>query len=160
MLTYIHQHLDEPLSLNELAQVACFSPYHFHRVFRGMVGESLGEHVRRLRLERAASRLKGSRQSITALAFEAGYETLESFSRAFAAMFGQSPSNFRRLHGLLSSRANPSGVHFGLDGAAGFRPLRTGGERWKFEWRRRLRCASPSYVMSDRSRGLAKPGAG
>ena len=57
VLVHIQQHLDEPLGLEELARIACFSQYHFHRIFRGMLGESVGEHIRRLRLERAASRL-------------------------------------------------------------------------------------------------------
>ena len=51
---HIEAHLDESISLEELAAVACFSPYHFHRIFRALVGESVMEHVRRLRLERAA----------------------------------------------------------------------------------------------------------
>ncbi len=54
VLVYIQANLDRPLSLVELASVAVFSPYHFYRVFRGMVGEGVGEHLRRLRLERAA----------------------------------------------------------------------------------------------------------
>ena len=54
VLVYIQQHLDEPLALETLAARACLSPYHFHRVFTGMIGESLQSHIRRLRLERAA----------------------------------------------------------------------------------------------------------
>ena len=58
VLVHIQQHLDDALGLEELAGLACFSPYHFHRLFKGMVGESVKEHIRRLRLERAASQLK------------------------------------------------------------------------------------------------------
>ena len=87
VLVYIQNHLDETLSLEELAGVAHFSPYHFHRIFRGMVGESLMEHVRRLRLERAAHRLKFTDSPVTRIAFEAGYETHEAFTRAFRALF-------------------------------------------------------------------------
>ena len=85
VLVYIQQHLDEAMSRDELARVAYFSPYHFHRVFHGMVGESVKEHVRRLRLERAAHRLKFGDHSVTRIAFDAGYEALESFSRKFRA---------------------------------------------------------------------------
>ena len=60
-----------------------------------MVGESVKEHVRRLRLERAAQRLKASDRPVLDIALEAGYETHESFTRAFAAMFESSPSTFR-----------------------------------------------------------------
>lgn len=95
---YIQRHLDDQLSLNELARVACFSPYHFHRVFRGMVGESIGEYLRRLRLERAARQLMYTACPVTELAFDAQYETLESFSRAFRRAFDVSPSEYRRRH--------------------------------------------------------------
>ena len=92
VLTYIQRHLDEPLELNELAAVAYFSPFHFHRVFRGLVGESLMEHIRRLRLERAVHRLRTTGRSILDIALEAGYETHESFTRAFRSQFGLTPS--------------------------------------------------------------------
>lgn len=95
VLQYIQEHLDEALPLNELAGVACFSPYHFHRVFQGMVGESLAEHIRRLRLERAARKLTYKRYTVTELAFDAGYDNVESFTRAFRSRFGTSPSQYR-----------------------------------------------------------------
>jgi len=91
VLVHIQNHLDEELSLDELAAVAHFSPYHFHRIFRGMVGESVREHLRRLRLERAALRLKHGSEPVTSVAFDAGYESHEAFTRAFAALFGVSP---------------------------------------------------------------------
>ncbi len=57
VLVHIPNHLDEVVALEELAAIAYFSPHHFHRIFRGMVGESVMEHIRRLRLDRAAHRL-------------------------------------------------------------------------------------------------------
>jgi AraC family transcriptional regulator len=54
VLVHIQRHLDADLSLEELATVASFSSFHFHRLFHSLVGESVKEHVRRLRLERAA----------------------------------------------------------------------------------------------------------
>jgi AraC family transcriptional regulator len=95
VLVHIQTNLDGALALEELAAVANFSPYHFHRVFRGLVGESVKEHVRRLRLERAAHRLRHSDMPVTEIAFEAGYESHEAFSRAFRTAFGDSPSEFR-----------------------------------------------------------------
>ena len=115
VLLHIQRNLDEELALEQLARIACFSPYHFHRIFRGMVGESVKDYIRRLRLERAALRLKHSERSVTDIAFEAGFETLESFSRAFKAMGGLSPSQFRRQSGVFRSPA-VSGVHY-QDGA-------------------------------------------
>jgi AraC family transcriptional regulator len=102
VLLYIERHLDEDLPLEELAREAHFSPYHFHRIFRGMLGESVKGYVRRLRLERAAMRLAHTSQAVTRIALEAGYETHESFSRAFKVLFGVSPQGYReacRAHG-------------------------------------------------------------
>jgi len=96
VLEYIHEHLDGELSLEQVANVACFSPYHFHRIFGGMVGESLKSYIRRLRLQRAAVKLKQSSDAVTQIAFEAGFETHESFTRAFNKMFGLSPVDFRK----------------------------------------------------------------
>ena len=92
VLVHVQQNLDEATSLERLAEVAGFSPFHFHRIFRGMVGETVAEHVRRLRLERAAMRLKHTDQPVTRIAFDAGYEAHEAFTRAFGAMFGVAPS--------------------------------------------------------------------
>jgi AraC family transcriptional regulator len=123
VLVHIQSHLDEDLSLDELASISNFSPFHFHRVFRGMVGEPVKEHVRRLRLERAAHRLRFTGQPVTDLAFEAGYETHESFTRAFKTMFGESPSEFRANHRPVAYGPSPSGIHFAANGdLAGFRP--------------------------------------
>ena len=96
VLLHIQNHLDETLPLEELAKVARFSPFHFHRLFRAMVGESVKEYVRRLRLERAALRLTTSRRSVIAIALDAGYDTHESFTRAFRNMFDNSPSEYRK----------------------------------------------------------------
>lgn len=97
VLLYIQNNLDQDLSLAELAEVACFSPYHFHRVFRGMVGEPVAEYVRRLRLDQAAINLRHSKRSVTDLALKWGYDSLEAFTRAFRQHFGVSPSQYRNL---------------------------------------------------------------
>lgn len=122
VLNFIQKNLDRPLPLEDLAAVACFSPYHFHRVFRGMVGESVQQHVRRLRLERAAQHLKVSERSVLMIALDAGYETHESFTRAFGQAFGCAPTEFRRAS--RSARlAAPTRVHFSTDEALHFHPL-------------------------------------
>lgn len=90
----VHQ-LDEALDLTALAERAALSPLHFHRIFRGMVGETPLELHRRLRLERAAARLASSEAPVTSVAFDAGYETHESFTRAFRAAYGMAPTEFR-----------------------------------------------------------------
>ncbi|HXP60420.1 MAG TPA: AraC family transcriptional regulator [Dongiaceae bacterium] len=112
VLVHIQEHLDESLALEELAELACFSPFHFHRIFKGMVGESVKEHVRRLRLERAAGRLKLGAESIVCLALDAGYESHEAFTRSFRSIFGVSPSGFRSSERRARVAAAPSGLHF------------------------------------------------
>ena len=115
-LVYIQEHLDDALELEQVAAVAAFSQYHFHRVFRGLVGESLKTYIRRLRLERAARDLKHLGDPITQLAFAAGFENHESFTRAFGEMFGTSPSAYRQAH--KPPPQSPSGTHF--EDTAGF----------------------------------------
>ncbi len=112
VLVHIQSHLDETLPLETLAGVAHFSAYHFHRIFRGMVGESVHGHIRRLRLERAAHRLKFTDGPVTRIAFEAGFEAHEAFTRAFGAMFDESPTKFRALHQAILFQQAPSGVHY------------------------------------------------
>jgi AraC family transcriptional regulator len=114
VLVHIQQNLDAALDLEDLARIACFSPFHFHRIFRGMVGESVKEHVRRLRLERAAMRLKHTDRPVTGIAFEAGYETHESFSRAFKMLHGVSPSGFRKAPSSVQFLAAGDPDHLGF----------------------------------------------
>lgn len=113
--------LDDALYLEELARLAHLSPYHFHRIFRGLVGETPLELHRRLRLERAAAALAVGSESVTRIAFEAGYETHESFTRAFHAAFAAAPSEFRAAARnqatpwsarTAATLAAPSGIHF------------------------------------------------
>ena len=85
--------LDEALDLEPLAREAALSPFHFDRVFRGMLGETPLELHRRLRMERAAWTLLSGNRSVTAIAFDAGYETHETFTRAFRTRCGCSPSD-------------------------------------------------------------------
>lgn len=92
---FILDHLDEPLPLERLAEVACFSPYHFHRIYRGAQGETTDQTVRRLRLHRAATALLRGDTPLAAIAKAAGYGSGEAFSRAFSAAYGRSPTQYR-----------------------------------------------------------------
>jgi len=92
---WVQEHLDEPLEPQSMARAAHFSMHHFHRVFRAQMGETVMHHVRRLRLERAARKLRSTELRIIELALEAGYESHEAFTRAFADQFEVTPSDYR-----------------------------------------------------------------
>jgi AraC family transcriptional regulator len=96
VLDYIHDHLDEPLDINRLAEIACLSPYHWHRIYQGMYGETVATTVRRLRLHRAAGYLAQGSMPIAEIAEQSGYSSLQSFSRTFRAVFGMPPAQYRR----------------------------------------------------------------
>ena len=98
VMRYIREHITEPLDRETLADVAGFSVPHFHRVFTAHVGESAIGYVRRLRLERAARKLRMGAVDITEVALAAGYDTHAAFSKAFKQQFGLSPSEFRQLN--------------------------------------------------------------
>jgi len=117
----VSANLDEALDLEGLARSAALSPFHFHRVFRGMLGETPLELHRRLRMERAALRLREEETSVTTIAVDAGYDTHEAFTRAFRTRYGCSPSEFRqngrgpcagREHAFQIEIAARSGIHF------------------------------------------------
>ena len=96
VLRHIESHLDTRPDLEELARIACFSPFHFHRIFSAMVGESVAAYVRRLLMERAAMQLGHSPETITQIALGAGYESVDAFTRAFRSHFGVLPSEYRK----------------------------------------------------------------
>lgn len=96
VLVYIESHLDEELSLEKMAKMACISPFYFHRLFHAYIGETLAEHVKRLRLIRAQERLQYSSTPITEIALDLGYESPSSFAKVFQQVMGQSPREYRK----------------------------------------------------------------
>ena len=95
VVDYLAEHLDETLDLEALARVACFSPYHFHRVYRGLLGETVGDTVRRMRLHRAAIDLLDRELPIERTAARAGYASQAAFTRAFRTEYGAPPARYR-----------------------------------------------------------------
>jgi AraC family transcriptional regulator len=96
VIDYIEAHLDKDLSLETLAKVACFSRYHFHRLFGAITGESLGQFILRIRVEKAASKLiHNPKESITQIAFECGFSGSAAFAKAFRKAFGMSAREWR-----------------------------------------------------------------
>jgi AraC family transcriptional regulator len=95
VLGHIRQRLDDPLEPEELARLVNMAVFHFYKVFRLVVGQSLQCYIRSLRLYRAADQLTASDQTILDIAVAANYQSHEAFTRAFKRAFGVTPSIFR-----------------------------------------------------------------
>jgi AraC family transcriptional regulator len=95
VFAWLADHLDDRLDLVRLADVACLSPYHFHRVYRAVQGETVMDTVRRLRLHRAAVELIAGSMPVPRVARRAGYGSQEAFTRAFKAAYGVPPGRYR-----------------------------------------------------------------
>ena len=95
VVRWLADHLDDSLDLNHLADVACLSPHHFHRVYHAMQGETAAETVRRLRLHRAAVELITGELPVPRVARRAGYGSQEAFTRAFKVAYGVPPARYR-----------------------------------------------------------------
>jgi AraC family transcriptional regulator len=112
-LDFIDRNLGRDISLSGLAAVAHFSPFHFHRIFSALVGESPAEYVRRLRLEKAALRLSVEPAAkVTGIALDCGFSTSAHFCRLFRERFGMSPTDWReggyeKRKKRQSARKNP-----------------------------------------------------
>ncbi|WP_234859405.1 AraC family transcriptional regulator [Aquimarina aquimarini] len=96
-LKFIDKQLDKELSLETIATVACYSPFHFHRIFKAIIGETLNSYINRKRIEKAASILMHRKEiSITQLSLQYGFTSNSSFTRAFKKFYGVNPSEFRK----------------------------------------------------------------
>lgn len=96
ILDYVDKNLDADLSLDTLATKAHYSTFHFHRIFSAIVGETLNEYINRKRIERIATiLLVGSQKPLHALAYQYGFNSDNSFSRAFKKYYGVSPTQFK-----------------------------------------------------------------
>lgn len=107
VIAYIADHLDGTLDLEKLAGVAAFSPYHFHRIYRYVTGETAADTLRRLRLHRAAADLVQGAEPLAAIAKRAGYGSVAAFTRAFGAVYGIAPAAYR-AQGRLVIPASPA----------------------------------------------------
>jgi AraC family transcriptional regulator len=96
VLDYVENNLDKELPLEYVSNISCYSPFHFHRIFTSIVGETINAFITRKRLEKIASMLLNrSDIPITDLAFNYGFKSGSSFSRAFNNYYGMSPTEFR-----------------------------------------------------------------
>jgi len=104
VIDYVNNNLENSFSLEELASVACFSPFHFHRIFVAVTGESVNYFTNRIRLEKAARLLKFSKQPVSDIALTCGFSSPPIFSRAFRQYFEVSPSSYRNNGKIENSK--------------------------------------------------------
>ncbi|AWP29660.1 AraC family transcriptional regulator [Paenibacillus vortex V453] len=96
-IAYMEQHLEEQLTLADIASHAGFSPYHFHRLFRKEVGMNIADYLRKRRLCYAAQLLLHSEAAIIDISFHCHFESQESFTRAFKKLYGMPPGRYRKI---------------------------------------------------------------
>jgi AraC family transcriptional regulator len=102
---HVRENLNDDLSLEALARVAGFSPFHFHRLFKSITGETINDMVLRLRLERAAALLRSTpKLSITDAAFACGFKSVAVFSRAFKKQYALNARQWDRQSPLKNSK--------------------------------------------------------
>lgn len=95
VIDHLYDHLEDDIRFDDLAEIACLSPYHWHRVYAAMRGETIRATIRRLRLSRAAERLANSDMALEMIAERAGYGSADAFGRAFKEAYGKSPAHYR-----------------------------------------------------------------
>lgn len=98
VVDHIDNNLDAELSLQILSDIACFSPYHFHRIFSALLEETPNNYITRRRIEKIAGRLffMGKDETLTNLALQNGFKSIHTFSRAFRNFYGMSASEFQK----------------------------------------------------------------
>jgi AraC family transcriptional regulator len=98
VIDYINAHLSEEIKLETIASVACFSPFHFHRIFTAFTNETPHQYIERRRMEAAAKLLYTTTKSVTEIASVCGFSTTSAFSRTFKKHFDIPPSKFLQKH--------------------------------------------------------------
>ena len=96
MQEYIEAHLEEEITLAQLAEVSLFSPWYSYRLFKKYTGLTVADYIRRLRLSRSAMKLKKENGSITDTAFDMGFGSVDGYIRAFRREFGCTPAEYAR----------------------------------------------------------------
>jgi len=104
VIDYVNNNLNKSISLEELAAVAFFSPFHFHRIFVAVTGETVNNFTNRIRNEKAARLLRFSKKSISEISIECGFSSASTLSRLFKQYFGISPSAYRKGGKIKNSK--------------------------------------------------------
>lgn len=96
VLSYIDSHLDEAHNLDKLSQKAHLSKFHFHRIMKAYLNESLGSYINRIRMETAIKLIRYSNQSVKDIGYNIGYQTPAAFNKAFKKLFDTTPLEIRK----------------------------------------------------------------
>jgi AraC family transcriptional regulator len=139
IVEYLNQQVESTLSLHELAQIAGISPFHFHRVYRAVTGETPFGTVRRLRMLRALILLRDTERTVTDIAFDVGFESSQAFSRVFKTTVGCS---------AREARQDPARIQSALDELS-----RGPGHATPVEIDVRLVSVEPFKVIASRQEG-------
>lgn len=106
IIEYISHNLDSKIDIKTLAEISCFSPFHFHRISRALLGEPIGTYISRTRVETAAKMIRYSSVGIETIAYQVGFESPSSLSKAFKIHFGISPSAYRKNKSFTLKKMN------------------------------------------------------
>lgn len=116
VLHYIETNLDKRLTLQDVAAVSHFSQFHFHRIFRGVMGETLNDYIIRRRLERAINMLAfNADMSIADIALTNGFSSSANFAKAVKLHYGYTPSEIRNPAKIKDSKIGKVFSKYGKD---------------------------------------------
>lgn len=138
VIATMRAHLSEPLSLEEMAEIACMSPFHFNRIFRSVTRIPPGEFMAALRMDMAKQRLLTTSLSVTDVCFDLGYTSVGTFITRFKHLTGLSPLQLRQLANELDD--------------AGLHPLDTASRAGRGQ------MVVPTHPMQDLSGTVTTPG--
>lgn len=113
VMDYVERHIQQPLPLSKIAEIASFSPFHFHRIFTFLVGETPNDFIQRLRIEKAAQQIRESKTPITEVAYDYGFSSISIFSRSFRKHFGMTAQEYRKQDKVIFSK---NGIYFNKNG--------------------------------------------
>mgnify|MGYP000872145088 CR=1 FL=1 len=105
VIEYINNHIDESIELKTLADISCFSPFHFQRITKAFLGESIGAFVIRTRVETAARLIRYTELPIQDIAYRVGYDVPSSLSKVFKQFYGISPIEYRNNKNFVIMKA-------------------------------------------------------
>ena len=144
VMMHINRCIDQEIRLDHLADLACYSPFHFIRIFEALMGETPQQYVIRKRMERAGYYLLKNHQRIIDIALDVGYETHNSFCKVFKAHFGISPKRFR----------DTSTKEWFFKASRFYHPVKAFGVRTTFQPLPIIKTLPPMKVIYIENRGI------